>query len=104
MSTEAWYYTKGSERMGPVDFAQMRELIGSGRVASSDLVWRAGMANWLPLSSVPELSGQAAATSAPAGSDFSRAPSVSPQQNHPQQDYQSQPQQGFSQPGAAPAG
>jgi hypothetical protein len=45
-----WYYALGNERQGPVDDAELDRLIASGTVTSDTLVWRAGMADWQPLS------------------------------------------------------
>jgi hypothetical protein len=45
-----WYYAIGNERQGPVDDATLDRLIASGTVTGETLVWRAGMADWQPLS------------------------------------------------------
>lgn len=45
--------------MGPLDENAIRAAIGEGRVNQQTLVWREGMASWLPLSGVPELSSMA---------------------------------------------
>ena len=60
-----WYYGQGGQQEGPLDDAVMRERIAAGQVSSTDLVWREGMAEWLPLSQVTELSTVAAATESP---------------------------------------
>ena len=51
-----WYYGKGGQQEGPFDEATLRQRIASGQVNPTDLVWREGMAEWLPLSQVAELS------------------------------------------------
>lgn len=51
-----WYYAKNGQQIGPIDDAGLQGLISSGQVNSSDLVWKDGMANWVPASTVPELS------------------------------------------------
>lgn len=50
MSAEAWYYARsGSDkRSGPVTTAQLRGLATSGEVVSTDLIWKEGMAAWMP--------------------------------------------------------
>jgi hypothetical protein len=81
-----WYYTQKGQQAGPVDEAQLRGLLAGGQVGPQDLVWKDGLANWQPASSVPEL---ATAASAP----------------QPQQQYSSQPQSyggAQGQPYAAP--
>ncbi|QQL45317.1 CD225/dispanin family protein [Sulfuriroseicoccus oceanibius] len=54
-----WYYTENGTQQGPVSGEQMTALIQSGRLTSQSLVWREGMANWLPVAQVPELSALA---------------------------------------------
>jgi uncharacterized RDD family membrane protein YckC len=44
-----WHYAVGGQQQGPVDDAQLDALIRSGQVNQDTLVWREGMANWLPL-------------------------------------------------------
>jgi hypothetical protein len=50
-----WFYGENGLQFGPVDDAGIRQLIASGRVIPSTLVWREGMPEWLPLAKVPEL-------------------------------------------------
>jgi hypothetical protein len=45
-----WYYALGNDRQGPVDDATLDRLIATGVVTNDTLVWRAGMADWQPLS------------------------------------------------------
>ena len=51
-----WFYSKGGAQEGPFHEAEMRSRITSGQVSKRDLVWREGMAEWLPLAQVAELS------------------------------------------------
>jgi hypothetical protein len=53
-----WYYGENGQQVGPVDEGSIRAGIHQGRVSLQTLVWREGMPDWLPLSQVPELSGQ----------------------------------------------
>jgi hypothetical protein len=48
----SWYYASGGQQQGPVDDAQFEAMVQSGQIKPADLVWREGMANWQPLSSV----------------------------------------------------
>jgi hypothetical protein len=50
-----WYYSKNSTQLGPVEQGEMIAKISSGEITASDLVWREGMADWLPCGQVPEL-------------------------------------------------
>lgn len=54
-----WFYAKGGQQQGPVTLLNLQELIRSGALDPADLVWRQGMPDWLPASSIPELNGQA---------------------------------------------
>jgi len=44
-----WYYAAGGRQQGPVGDTQLDALIQSGQVTQDTLIWRDGMANWLPL-------------------------------------------------------
>ncbi len=76
----SWYYASGGQQQGPVDDAQFEALIQAGQIKPADLVWKEGMANWQPLSTVrpgtgappltpgaPPVIGGAAAAGAGAG-------------------------------------
>jgi len=47
-----WYYVDGGKQAGPVDETQLEQLLTSGTVQASTLVWHEGMANWLPYGQV----------------------------------------------------
>lgn len=47
-----WYYADAGRQVGPVEDAQLDELLRSGAVRDDTLVWREGMANWQPHSAV----------------------------------------------------
>jgi hypothetical protein len=51
-----WYYAQNNQQFGPHDEGAMRNLLQNGTVQANDLVWRDGMANWIPAHSVPEFS------------------------------------------------
>jgi len=52
-----WYYTQGGQQQGPVSEQDIRGMFAQGRLQPQDLVWREGMANWLPMAQVPEFGG-----------------------------------------------
>ena len=52
-----WYYAKHGKQEGPVPVGRLKELLDAGQVAPTDLVWREGMAEWLPAAQVGELTG-----------------------------------------------
>jgi hypothetical protein len=43
-----WYYVDAGQQAGPVDDAQLQELLGSGKIQQETLVWHEGMTSWLP--------------------------------------------------------
>jgi hypothetical protein len=47
-----WYYAAGQQQCGPIEEAQLEELIRSGTITADTLVWRNGMAEWQPLQTV----------------------------------------------------
>lgn len=55
-----WYYTKMGLKQRPVPEDELRQKIRRGEICETTLVWRDGMAEWLPLAQVAELgSGEA---------------------------------------------
>ncbi len=73
-----WYYSKNGTQLGPVAQGELTSKLASGEVSPSDLVWKDGMADWIPASQVPELRVIPAAPSAPAMSGGPAPASVSP--------------------------
>lgn len=53
---EQWYYAKQGQRFGPISFENLKQLGVSGKITSTDLIWRTGMANWTPAGKVEGLS------------------------------------------------
>jgi uncharacterized membrane protein len=47
-----WFYEKNGSQMGPVSEAALRELITSGAIRTSTLVWCEGMSDWASYASV----------------------------------------------------
>jgi hypothetical protein len=43
-----WYYVDAGKQAGPVDDAQLEELVQAGRIQPNTLVWREGMGEWRP--------------------------------------------------------
>lgn len=62
-----WYYANNGQRSGPISDADFQSLVAAGTVKGDTLVWRPGMANWLPYAQVaPTLGAAAPATPPPA--------------------------------------
>ena len=53
MPVDEWYYARGQERIGPVTQANLGAMAASGMLHPQNLVWREGMTDWAPASSVP---------------------------------------------------
>jgi hypothetical protein len=54
MATE-WYYSRGSEKLGPISSPELRELAALGQLQPTDLVWKEGFADWIAASRVKDL-------------------------------------------------
>lgn len=50
-----WYYSKDAAQHGPVALEDLQAKIRSGDVAPDALVWRDGMLDWVPATTVPDL-------------------------------------------------
>lgn len=49
-----WFYAEAGQQRGPVSEEQLHELVRSEKIHPTTLVWREGMANWEPFSSLPQ--------------------------------------------------
>ncbi len=70
-----WYYSKNGNQLGPISTEELQSKVVSGEIAKADLVWKDGLADWLPAGQVPEL--RPVASSAPDGG---ASPTPSPYQ------------------------
>lgn len=50
-----WHYAHNGQQQGPVSDAELAQLFESGTLKADSLVWAEGMADWKPISEVPEL-------------------------------------------------
>ena len=50
-----WHYSRGGDKHGPVPLHTVQRLAASLELSPTDLVWKEGMAEWVPLSNVPGL-------------------------------------------------
>lgn len=46
--TGKWLYGRSGQQTGPVSTEQLRQLVASGQVEPTDLIWKEGMASWVP--------------------------------------------------------
>jgi len=50
-----WHYTKEGQKCGPVSAAELKALAQAGKLTPTDMVWKAGMAEWKVASGVKGL-------------------------------------------------
>ncbi len=61
-----WFYaTQDKKQAGPVDDATLKNLLLAGTISNDTLVWKEGMANWTPYSSIATLQSSTASPLAP---------------------------------------
>lgn len=92
-----WYIARDGKQHGPLTDVEMRTFVGHSYLRPSDLLWKPGMADWLP---APQVYPQAFQTPQPAQPPAqAQAPQQQPAQARPQPAQQAQPG-----PARAPAG
>lgn len=65
VAQEVWHFSANGQPSQPLTWAQLQQAIQSGQVVSTTMVWKTGMASWVPAQNIPELSSCWAATSPP---------------------------------------
>jgi len=60
-----WYYAVDNQQQGPVDEQEMHRLLAAGTITPDSFIWSTGMADWQPLSTVPEFQPEAPAAPEP---------------------------------------
>ncbi len=58
-----WYFSYDGKQFGPMD---QNQVMGEAKSHPGGLAWREGFTDWLPVDSIPELSGGVPASAAPA--------------------------------------
>ncbi|HUT35737.1 MAG TPA: DUF4339 domain-containing protein [Planctomycetota bacterium] len=53
--TSAWYIGRSGQQLGPYSTADIQRMAAAGQVAATDMLWKEGIAQWLPIASIPEL-------------------------------------------------
>lgn len=83
-----WYYSKNGTQLGPVAQGELISKLASGEVSQADLVWKDGMADWIPAAQVAELrtavQSPAASATNPAEVSANPSPYTAPGTNYPQ--------------------
>ncbi len=88
---QEWYVAIGEAQVGPLPLVEVRKRWEAGDIGPDSLVWRPGMAEWGPLSSVAELAAflapvpqPSAPSAAPAASVFAAPGAAQARQVSPQ--------------------
>jgi hypothetical protein len=68
----SWYYLVGHEQKGPFEEWDLAATFSAGELPPGTLVWKEGLENWIPASSVPAL------TAAPASAEPEPEPEIYP--------------------------
>jgi uncharacterized membrane protein len=87
MST--WRYAKAGQPCGPVDTAELHSLFSQGTLPRDTLVWKEGMANWAPASTLPDFAASAsppASSPSPQGGTGTSSPAAPPPLSAPAPD------------------
>lgn len=86
-AAQEWYVAIGEAQVGPLPLLEVRKRWEAGEIGPDSLVWRPGMAEWGPLSGVPDLAAflapvpqPKAPPAAPAASVFAAPAAAQPRQ------------------------
>jgi len=64
-ASRVWYYCRAGNRHGPVSAGELKQLASSDQLSPDDLVWKEGIADWVPAKTVKGLFPAIPATSGP---------------------------------------
>jgi hypothetical protein len=53
--TEKWYYSRQGQRLGPMPLENLKQALAQGQMLATDLVWKAGLPNWVPAHTIAAL-------------------------------------------------
>jgi hypothetical protein len=90
-AAQEWYVAIGEAQVGPLPLVEVKKRWEAGEIGPDSLVWRPGMAEWGPLSGVPDLAAflapvpqPKAPSAAPAAAVFAAPSAAQPRQEAPQ--------------------
>jgi chemotaxis protein histidine kinase CheA len=56
LMSQEWFYTKDRKgKFGPVSPTELRGLLEAGRLQATDMVWKQGMKEWMPVNAIEEM-------------------------------------------------
>ena len=64
-AADSWYYTRDGHQSGPVTQAELADAARRGEITGADLIWKQGMTDWIPASSVRGLLPRVASAASP---------------------------------------
>jgi hypothetical protein len=74
-----WFLARGGQqRVGPLTAQQLKQMAAAGQVTGNDLVWKEGMAQWVPASQVKGLVGGSTGSQAWQSEAVAPAPAPAP--------------------------
>ncbi|WP_162136246.1 GYF domain-containing protein [Zavarzinella formosa] len=79
--SQEWYYSVEGDRQGPVSAQELKKLVEAGTLKATDLVWKDGMADWVPAKTIKGLfaaGASSAGTPAPASAPTKTAEKPAP--------------------------
>ena len=94
-----WYYAKNGAQQGPVALEDMKSRIAMGEISPTDLAWREGMADWMPVSSIAELKVDPPPSRTEAEPSPGYAPAPTPAASAPVEPYRAPSQTSSYAPG-----
>ena len=75
MAEANWFWAKDGQQNGPVEGGAIAKLVADATLGADDLIWKEGMAEWIPVSRVPALAKYLQKSAAnPAGTPVEPAP------------------------------
>src|SRR5688572_4318724 len=78
MAQVQWFYSTAAGQAGPVSEIELKVLAASGQLKSTDLIWRDGLADWMPAGKVPGLFGVATVAKPDAAAEPGLQPDRAP--------------------------
>jgi hypothetical protein len=78
-----WYYRRGGQRYGPVSDGELRQLVTTGKLQPTDLIWRAGLKTWEPASKIKGLFPQRSSSPSPQPISSAKSSKPSERQTNP---------------------
>lgn len=93
MVDSGWYYSRGGQQIGPVDWNTLRQAAQSGQLGSGDLVWKEGMPDWQAASTIPGLVDAGGGSSGAGGYEAQGSAGGQAAYGQQQQGYGAQQQQ-----------